>query len=638
METVWSLDIFDTIVVRDVYKPTDLFYFVGKALQKSGVLKINPLDFQNFRIEAERLARIKSIHEEITLDEIYNVLSTILNLDKNLAEILKEKEIQLEKESIVPILENLEKISEKTILVSDTYFDKRTIIEFLRNIGVTTYKEIYVSSEHRKTKHSGRLYEIISRKYHIEEHIGDNKRADFEVPRRMGISAKLYEKSQPSRYERAIYHNEKLPYELRCILAGTMKAARLSKYYKNEHLQTIHEVSTNVIGPFLFFYVYWVLKKASELGLERLYFLAREGQILKSIADILIENFNTRVETRYLYVSRKALYLPSLKDNKDINEMLGYLKISTKFSNLREGLKELGFLEENHHYSINDLKNQVLKASEQKRAILLEYLKQEGFAENLKIGIVDIGWQGRLQLCLSKILDYGGLYNPVSGIAGFYLGLLSKRVPIYKSDKRLCFFSDEDMHSVLSGRMTRYVALYEIFMAATHGLTIGYKRDGEKIKPILKSEENVELLKWGLKIQQDSIKHFVNLFVKNVIKYDLKLSHLQYISKILLSLFLKSPTKMEAITYGRAVHRSDVEENEPRYIAPFCKPSDIIRSLLQIRSKKILMPKINPLWIEGSLFISLPNPLAKLFLVLLDLRKKCTNTFKSRFKLMKRSS
>lgn len=423
MEEVWSMDVFDTLVTRDVYKPTDLFYFVGKALKESGVLEINPFDFQRLRVEAERVARMRSIYEEVTLDDIYNVLSTTLNLSKEVIEDLKRKEVELERESLVPISENLKRVSERTILVSDTYLDKKTIVELLKDVGVTIYRDVYVSSESRRTKHSGGLYKVISQKYCIRGHVGDNRRSDFEVPKRMGIFAVLYKRSWPSRYEKAIYYDEKLPYELRSVLAGTMKAARLSRYYKSEHLQTIHEVSTDVIGPFLFSYVYWVLKNASRLGLERLYFFSREGQILKSIADILTEAFRVKVESKYLYVSRKALFLPSIKSEGDVVELLS----PSKFATLKEGLKELGFLEELKEccsFGMSDWKNQLLKVAEQKRAMLLNYLKQEGFAEDLKVGIVDVGWRGRLQLCLSKVLDYGGLYNPTSGITGFYIGLL----------------------------------------------------------------------------------------------------------------------------------------------------------------------------------------------------------------------
>lgn len=173
--------------------------------------------------------------------------------------------------------------------------------------------------------------------------------------------------------------------------------------------------------------------------------------------------------------------------------------------------------------------------------------------------------------------------------------------------------------------------LCETFAAATHGLVIGYREEGGRIKPILKSEENTELLRWGLKVQQDSIKHFASMFTKNIIKYGLEPSHLQYISKKLLNMFLKSPTKMEATTYGMVVHRSDVEENVPCYIAPRYKLLDTVFLLLQIRKKKILVPKVSPLWVEGSLFASLPNPLARLFLALLTLRRKLSNLiFKSR--------
>lgn len=82
MEKVKSLDIFDTLVSRDVYKPSDLFYFLGKDLQRVNLINIDALEFQRLRINAERLARENSKYEEVTLDEIYETLSKILNLTK----------------------------------------------------------------------------------------------------------------------------------------------------------------------------------------------------------------------------------------------------------------------------------------------------------------------------------------------------------------------------------------------------------------------------------------------------------------------------------------------------------------------------------------------------------------------------
>lgn len=186
METVQSFDVFDTIVTRDVYRPSDLFYFVGKSLRKNRILDIDPFLFQRLRIEAERLARKMSQYEEVTFDEIYEALSTVLDLGEDQIKSLKETEIRLEKEAMIPISENFRKISEKTILTSDTYFDGKTLADFLRSVGVNTYKEMYVSSEYRKTKRSGRLYETITKKYCVEKHVGDNKESDFKVPQKNG--------------------------------------------------------------------------------------------------------------------------------------------------------------------------------------------------------------------------------------------------------------------------------------------------------------------------------------------------------------------------------------------------------------------------------------------------------------------
>lgn len=60
---VVSFDIFDTLLVRPYIRPTDLFLHIEKIYKK-------PF-FHNARITAEYNARIKSLKEDITLDEIY---------------------------------------------------------------------------------------------------------------------------------------------------------------------------------------------------------------------------------------------------------------------------------------------------------------------------------------------------------------------------------------------------------------------------------------------------------------------------------------------------------------------------------------------------------------------------------------
>ena len=50
-----------------------------------------------------------------------------------------------------------------------------------------------------------------------------------------------------------------------------------------------------------------------EKGIQKLFFIARDGYILKKIADILIEKYRYPIATVYLYGSRKAWRLPSIK-------------------------------------------------------------------------------------------------------------------------------------------------------------------------------------------------------------------------------------------------------------------------------------------------------------------------------------
>ena len=72
---VISFDIFDTLIKRNCYKPTDIFEIV--EIQYNQTNKNNKIqDFKNIRINAEKNARNKNKNsEDITIDEIYDEIN-----------------------------------------------------------------------------------------------------------------------------------------------------------------------------------------------------------------------------------------------------------------------------------------------------------------------------------------------------------------------------------------------------------------------------------------------------------------------------------------------------------------------------------------------------------------------------------
>ncbi len=96
-----------------------------------------------------------------------------------------------------------------------------------------------------------------------------------------------------NRYEEAMYSSDQAPYLFRSVLAGASRAARVSRSFESEHLQTLWNISTNVVGPILLGFVLWTFQQARELGLNRLYFVSRDGQILYRLAKLINERFPT---------------------------------------------------------------------------------------------------------------------------------------------------------------------------------------------------------------------------------------------------------------------------------------------------------------------------------------------------------
>ena len=73
----------------------------------------------------------------------------------------------------------------------------------------------------------------------------------------------------------------------------------------------LYTLSRQKVAPVLYGYVCWVLKEAEKRGICTLYFLSRDGYILRKIAQQICEKKKMRIECRYLYCSRASLRMPA---------------------------------------------------------------------------------------------------------------------------------------------------------------------------------------------------------------------------------------------------------------------------------------------------------------------------------------
>ena len=174
-----SFDIFDTLLKRNVNKPTDVFKYIEKKHNKTG--------FCDERIAAEKTARIKKNGIEVTLTDIYAEMP----YDFSNEELEAEGELLIANDWILPVYKHALK-SKKVIIVSDMYLPEDFICQILEREGISGYERLYLSSSVGKTKHAGDLFELIISELGEKNrliHIGNSYRSDYEIPKKYGINA-----------------------------------------------------------------------------------------------------------------------------------------------------------------------------------------------------------------------------------------------------------------------------------------------------------------------------------------------------------------------------------------------------------------------------------------------------------------
>lgn len=311
---LYSFDVYDTIITRKVYEPKGIWDLMSfYLLQDSNEWDLSmsfKIDFAYIRSDAEKQAR-RNHSCEITIDDIYNVMKNNFNLSGEICTRLRQLEIECELNNTVIIKENIEKIkklkesSERIILISDMYLPKNFFVElFDRICPMLNSFKLYLSSDTSVTKASGLMYEYVSKQEGVNYsewiHEGDNIVSDVNVPELYGISTIFYHKSIDINMKRRLediisYHSP----IFRQYLLGIINDI-------NSKEDIGYRIGYGFVGIALYAYVEWILNQAEKRKIKRLYFIARDGFILKKIADIMIKEYNLKIKTFYLYGSRNA--------------------------------------------------------------------------------------------------------------------------------------------------------------------------------------------------------------------------------------------------------------------------------------------------------------------------------------------
>ena len=503
--SIVSFDIYDTLLFRACGKPEGVFELVAEEN------RIDPHLFLLHRVEAEKKARENSNQKEITLEQIYQEMTymdeydqvTLLNAEKRI-----EQNIVYANKDIYELYQYALKYK-KVILVSDMYLNIDTIKSALKNAGVDDYSELYLSSDIGFKKSNGELFDIVLQTEKIKAgellHIGDNIKSDFIKPKEKGIQTFLYRPGGKN-------HKLNKPY-LSSALIERNAFFNCDDYYNFGY---------RFLGPLLYGYVCWINEQLRKLDIKKIFFLAREGQLIKEAFDVVTEEENY-VES-YIYSSRRSLAVPAIATTSNIEEFTAlrpiYNRVKVRDQFEKVGLSEndfedkpwfgkcieksFGDLSDNERKIIvNDLYSESQKVAGEELELLKEYLIQEGF--NGKCAVVDLGWNGSMQRSLVEITKH---FCMDVDITGFFL---AQRDEYYKNKDYITNYGYLFNYGEVTGKenllLNSGTNLLEILFMADHATTIKYGKEKDTVVPILGEYEYEEIYPIIRKCQSGALQY-----------------------------------------------------------------------------------------------------------------------------------
>lgn len=621
----YSFDIFDTLISRKFANDKGVFTAIRERLKQVYASEF-PIHFINefvsIRVRAQQLAHSRSSFAEVTLEEIYSSLGLEFPyLGAKQLELLQELEESIEIENCYPIPQNVSRAAAligngtTVVLISDMYLSRCVILKMLAQAHSSLLSvPFYLSSELKLRKADGTLYRYVCEDLNIQPssliHTGDNFRADCVMAKRAGVKYAFYGDSALSKVEES-YFREEENFFLQ-LFVGASKYTRLVGY----DAKASYRLGSSFMAPMFYGFVHDSLRQAVSEGIKTLYFLARDGYLLKIIAEEILACFGYDIQLRYLYTSRQSTYFASIfnlttssfkwifqeMDNLitfnivakrlqfDAATLISYVNVELRQAILDNGLDNrltdplIQRLQEELLGNAS-LKAKIEEEASAYRKVAICYFKQEALLQDSRIGFVDIGWRGTLQDAIFKIIRSE---KPTFKLTSYYLAVTyfsantsfeNRKVPAYMYP------------STRAGKGP----ILELLLQCEHGTTLRYAKDSNgQARPVLKSPSKY-LERWGLDDYERGIRTFSRNLSQSLAANPSIETTYAAITPILIEM-LEDATPEVAATLGDLYYSGDIEESNTRMFAP---PFTVIRALKYIVSSTRQRSAYTQ-WFDGS--------------------------------------
>lgn len=609
-----SFDVFDTLIHRRAH-PDAVLWAVGKWLRNrlemlGYTVTGDPIEARN-RVYAQLISQKAGLGldldvslDELVLPWVRECVGRKFESDILLAEQVATIECEYEQATtfcnpdFLSLVRKLKDRGIRLIYTSDMYLGARYVDRILDSCGYKgLFDAAYVSGDYALLKRTGRLFDAVLEKEALKPnclfHIGDNRVSDGERPAERGIKAFVHD------YKTMVRRHHRMEYDYRRMKVDPSWMGVVAAQYSEAALDEIgapeEAYGRRVLGPVFASFVHRIAERCIAEGIKKIYFVAREGYLLKQlfdqIAPIVFGEHSKQPTTYYLGISRLTTFMASINDfslreitasfnntpHYSIRALLAPLKLEDSFLfelGQRCGITDIDaalppFFKEwppfHRLLEDNQLNFEIRSRSSSAKELLQRYLEQQDFFMDPRVALVDVGWSGQIQDNLYKAI----IERPdCPQIYGFYLGTTLAAHWRKTPNNWMEWTHGDYSHMGWFGRSAfEFVQGLEAVVRSPHGTTIGYVDTGQTVEPIYKAETERSRLTEAkddpmIALFQNGMREFTVRYAQAAKMFGFTASDTLPYARMMLNRMVRFPSSEEAKWFLKVSNVSDLGSSD----------------------------------------------------------------------------